>query len=187
MFRSLSFVMVVVLLGLVGRHATAIAPASTAAARAFAAEHHPELDGLLEQLRRESPDAYDRAVADLDRARTRLEALRESQPERYAAAMEEWRLSSRIRLTLARLSLTKDPRLDQELETLVRQRLELRMHQQRTEVERLEKRLDRLRQTLANYDENPEDAVRREVAATTRSLRPRPPSATPTPERRGTP
>lgn len=187
MARSLPLVIPFMLLCLSGGRADAIAPAATAAARAFAAEHHPELDSLLEQLRRESPEAYDRAVADLDRARTRLESLRDSQPERYAAAMEEWRLSSRIRLTLARMALAKDPRLDQELDTLVGQRLELRMQQNRGEIERLEKRVERIRQTLASYEENPEDAVRREVAAAKRSLRPRPLPASPTPERRGTP
>lgn len=179
--------LVVLLLTLIGGRADAIAPADTAAARAFAAEHHPELDALLDQLRRESPEAYDRAVADLDRARTRLDSLRANQPDRYAAAMEEWRLSSRIRLTLARMSIAEDPRLDQELDTLVRQRLDLRMQQSRSEADRLEKRLERLRQTLANYEENPEDAVRREVAAAKRSLRPRPQPATPTPTGRGTP
>lgn len=163
---------VVCLLGAAFAAATVAAgPGDSAAARAFAAEHHPELDALLDQLRQESPVAYERAVADLDRARTRLETLRESQPDRYAAAMEEWRLSSRIGLTLARMALSQDPQLDDELDGLVRQRLTIRIQQTRGEVERLEKRLERLRQTLAAYDENPEDAVRREIMTMKRTLR----------------
>jgi len=144
--------------------ATADASAAAPAADplAFVAEHHPELADLLEQLRTGDPRAFAEAIAEIDRALEKLARTRERQPERYAQAIEEWKLSSRIRLLLARMALTRDPVAMKELEQLVRARQELRLLPLRAERERLEKRLEKIATTLAEFDDDPQVAVERE-------------------------
>lgn len=135
------------------------------AALAFAETHHPELAGLLAQLKENAADGYARAIAELDRSRDRLEKIRERQPDRYAAALEEWQLSSRIKLTLARMTLSKDPTLEHELTAMVRERAELRLQPLRAEQERIKARLEKVGTTLDEYDRDPAAAVEKEVAA----------------------
>lgn len=134
------------------------------AARKFAEEHHPELAKLLKQLRENAPKEYVEAISELDRARDRLEKLRERQPDRYEAELQEWKLTSRIRLTLARMAMNEDPQLEAELRSMVRERQELRLQLLRAERDRIEKRLEKIRSTLAEHDGAPDEAVERELA-----------------------
>lgn len=137
---------------------------SEKAALEFAETHHPELAGLLAQLKENAADGYERAIAELDRSRDRLEKIRERQPDRYAAALKEWQLSSRIKLTLARMTLSKDPTLLPELTAMVRERAELRLQPLRAEQQRIKARLEKVGTTLDEYDRDPAAAVEKEVA-----------------------
>ena len=141
------------------------------AARRFAAEHHPELARLLGELAKQDRKQYDAAITDIHRAIDRMEKYREKQPEKYEATLEDWKLSSRIRLAVARMSLTKDPELEAQLRELVQARQELRLKPLRAEAERIEGRLEKIRTTLADHDANPEAAVEKELATLLRSVR----------------
>lgn len=153
------------------RKATAVVDKDReAAVLAFAREHHPELVKLFRQLERNAPAEYAKAVAELDRDRDRLEKLRARQADRFDAALAEWKLSSRIRLVLARLSLAADPKLEAELREMVRERTELRLTPLRAEKERLEKRLDKVSRTLADHDRDPAAAIEGELAKVTKGL-----------------
>lgn len=143
---------------------TAVPQASEQAALAFAEKHHAELAGLLRQLKRTEPGEFAAAVAEISRTSDRLEKLREKQPEKYDAALREWQLTSRIRLIVARMAMTKDPTLEQELRDVVRERLELRLLPLRAEAERIEKRLEKIRGTIADHDRDPDASVERELA-----------------------
>lgn len=135
------------------------------AARQFAEEHHPELAKLLKQLKENAPKEYAEAVAELDRTRDRLEKIRERQSERYEAELSEWKLTSRIRLTLARMAMNEDPQLEAELRMMVRERQELRLQLLRAERDRIEKRLEKVRSLLVDSEKNPDAAVDRELAS----------------------
>lgn len=130
-----------------------------AAALAFAVEHHPELVPLLERLRTEAPAEFAAAVADLDRARERLAKLRDRQPERYEAALADWKLSSRIRLVLARLSTSPSAAAERELRELIRLRAEARLAPLRAERERITARLEKIDAQLTAFDRDPEAAI----------------------------
>ena len=140
--------------------------ASRAAVRAFAEEHHPELAALLEQLETADPAAFAAASTEIGRTRERLERLRERQPELHEAKLQDWKLSSRIRLVLARMALTKDPdpQLDAELRELVRQRQAWQRVVHLAEREKIMKRLERIEEVLAEQDRDPAVAVDRETA-----------------------
>lgn len=144
---------------------------SAARAHGFAALHHPELARLLEQLREKSPEQYAKALHELNRSREQLERTKTRNPERYDAALEAWKLSSRIRLTVARMSLTKDPALAAELRELVTARQALELESLRAEQDRLEKRIEKLRSTLAAREADPAQAVERELAELQKNVR----------------
>ena len=126
------------------------------AALVFAAEHHPELVPLLERLRRDAPAEFKAAIADLEKTRERLAKLSDQQPERQAAALAEWKLSSRIRLSLARLA-TKA-----ELREHVATRARNRAAGARAERERIAAQFEKLTDQLADFDRDPEAAIARE-------------------------
>jgi len=137
----------------------------TAAAVAFAVAHHPELVPLIDRLRSEAPGEFAAAVADLDRTRERLAKLRDRQPEKHDAALAEWKLSSRIRLTLARLATSPSAESEEELRQLVRQRAEARLVPLRAERNRITARLDKITAQLEAFDRDPDAAVAAEFAA----------------------
>ncbi|MEX1077112.1 MAG: hypothetical protein WED27_11790 [Pirellulales bacterium] len=134
------------------------------AALAFAAEHHPELVPLLERLNRDAPAEFKAAIADLEKTRERLAKLSDQQPERQAAALAEWKLSSRIRLSLARLAtnLSPEAEAEAELRELVATRARNRAAGARAERERIAAHLERLTDQLADFDRDPEAAIARE-------------------------
>jgi hypothetical protein len=136
-----------------------------AAVRAFAQEHHPELAALLEQLETADPAAFTAASAEIGRTLERLERLRERQPELHEAKLQDWKLSSRIRLALARMALTKDadPQLDGELRELVQQRQTWQRVVYAAEREKIVKRLERIDEILEEQDREPAVAVDRET------------------------
>jgi hypothetical protein len=140
-------------------------------ARRFAAEHHPELARLLGELAKQDRKQYDAAITDIHRAIDRMEKYREKHPERYETTLEDWKLSSRIRLAVARMSLTKDPELEAQLRELVEARQQLRLKPLRTEAERIESRLEKIRTTIAEHDVNPEAAIEKELTSLLRSVR----------------
>jgi hypothetical protein len=135
------------------------------AALAFAAEHHPELVPLLERLRREAATEFAAAIADLEKTREQIARLGDRQPERQAAALADWKLSSRIRLVLARLATNPSAMAEAELRELVAARARKRMAAARAERERTAVRLQKLTEQLADFDRDPEAAIDREFAA----------------------
>jgi hypothetical protein len=126
----------------------AISPDREAAALAFARENHPELASLLDGLKRNAPKEYQAAMTDLDRVVDRLAKSKERSPERYTFELAEWKLTSRIRLLAARLTMSPDPTVEAELRAALRERLELRLSAQRVERDRLQARVNKLDQQI---------------------------------------
>lgn len=126
----------------------AISPEREAAAIAFAKENHPELAALLEGLKRNAPREYQAALADLDRAVDRLAKTKERSAERHAFELAEWKITSRIRLLAARLTMSPDPAVEAELRAALRERLDLRVSAQRAERDRLQTRVAKLDQQI---------------------------------------
>lgn len=122
----------------------AISPQREADAIAFAQENHPELASLLEGLKRNAFKEYQAAMIELDRAVDRLAKLKEKSPERHEIELAEWKMTSRIRLLAARLSMYSDPAVETELRDALRARLEFRIAAQRTERDRMQGRVDKL-------------------------------------------
>jgi hypothetical protein len=155
----------------------------------FARTHHAELAKLLEQLRKNAPKEYRAAVADLDRARQKLDKTKARSAERYEAELAEWKLDSRIRLMVARLAMGGNPELETELRSAIGERLALRARLLSDEIATLERRLEKLREQQTSAQQSRDEAITRELdrlrksattaAAKAKEPRPEKPAATP--------
>ncbi len=128
--------------------AVAITADREAAALVFARQNHPELAALLDGLKRNAPREYQAALVDLDRAVERLSKVKERSAERYEFELAEWKITSRIRLLAARLTMSSDPTVEAELRAALRERLELRLAAHRVERDRLQVRVTKLDQQI---------------------------------------
>lgn len=111
----------------------------------FARQHHPELANLLEQLRSKSSSGFSRGTREIHTAAQRLERIQEKQPARFDAELKNWQLDSNIRLLTARWTMSQDPKLEEEIRTLLRER-------QQSKIDRLKAERDRLADRLAQLD-----------------------------------
>jgi len=164
--RCLTLVVVAVAVTVVGvsLRAEALDKGAETAAVEFARTHHPELASLLEQLKKSAPKEYQAAITDLDRSRERLERNRTRIPERYELELAEWKVNSRIRLLVAKMSMSGDAPLDAELLAALRERVDIRLELLKDERERTAKRLERLDEQIAEQKSRADDVVERELA-----------------------
>ena len=126
------------------------------AAVRFARKHHPELAKLLEGLRKSNDRHYQAGLRALTRDAERLAKMGERQDERYPVSLELWKLESRIRLEIARLSMSPDEDFEPRLRPLMEKRQTARvqlvkMERQRT-AERLAKYDDELKTLQSRSD-----------------------------------
>jgi hypothetical protein len=140
------------------------------AALRFAQLHHPELHDLVRRLRANNRGEFREAVRQLHVTRERLERLEEKTPERYAPTLALWKLDSRIRLLVARMTMSDDSGLREELDELLAKRTQSRLELLKIDLERAETRAARLRQQIAEIESNPQAAARKDLAAARRSL-----------------
>jgi len=144
--------------------AAALDKEAAAAALEFAKTHHPELATLLEQLRTSAPKDFEAALTELNRTRERLERSRERTPERYELELAEWKLNSQIRLLAARLAMGGDAALEDELRSLLAERLQIRVKLLQDERTRLHKRLEQLDQQIADQNDRSAAILEREFS-----------------------
>lgn len=148
----------------------AITPEREAAAIAFAQANHPELASLLEGLRKNAAKEYQAALVELDRAVDRLGKTKEKSPDRYEFELTDWKMTSRIRLLAARLTMSSDPVVEGELKAALRERLELRIAAQRTERDRLQGRVGKLDQQIEEMTSKADSIVEKQFADLRKSL-----------------
>jgi hypothetical protein len=141
-----------------------------AAALKFARTHHPELAGLLDQLRMNAPKDYQAAIADLNRSRERLDKNRDRLPERYDLELAEWKVDSRIRLLAARMAMGGDDDLQSELRTALRERTDIRVKLLQEERDRTAKRLQKLDEQIADQQSQADKIVDRELTTIERDI-----------------
>ncbi|MBS0204298.1 MAG: hypothetical protein JSS49_15450 [Planctomycetes bacterium] len=141
-----------------------------AAALAFARENHPELASLLDGLQKNAPKEYRAALVDLDRAVERLGKLKDRSPERHATELADWKITSRIRLLAARLTMSSDPTVEAELRATLRERLEMRLAAQRVERDRLQVRVSKLDQQIEELESKAEATVEKQFHDLKKSL-----------------
>jgi hypothetical protein len=112
----------------------------------FAQKHHPELAVLLDGLRESDSRNFQAGLRVLTRDAERLGKMVERQDERYPVSLDLWKLDSRIRLEIARLSMSPHVDFEPRLRPLMEKR-------QATRLKLVQMERQRTAERLAKYDE----------------------------------
>ena len=126
---------------------------------AFAHEHHPELAGLLEQLRKSRPNEFNKAVKELRQQISALDRVRERSPAKYSEQLVSWKRDSQIRLLMARWAKKNDPAIEKEIRALLKERREARLAQLKADRERLNQQQRKLDEQLLEFEKPIDDQV----------------------------
>lgn len=146
-------------------------PERQAAAMKFAELHHPELYQLLQGLKRGSRAEYQQAVRQLYSDSERLARLKERAPSRYDFVLTEWQLDSRMRLLVARMTMSSDdPELKAQLQELLKKRHENRLALLKLDRERQAARLAKLDDQIQEMESDREAAIQKDLLRIQRSL-----------------
>lgn len=148
-----------------------VTPAREAKALAFAREHHADLANLLGRLKKADPQAYEKALREVSQHTERLSKLRETDAERYEVSLRVWTLDSRIRLLVARSTMSNDPGTEGELRELLRERQNVRLALFQLERDRLQARLNRIEGQIQQLQSDPERAVENDFARIQREIK----------------
>jgi hypothetical protein len=136
-----------------------ITPEREAAAMTFVRQHHPELAELLTLLKASSPGEFERAMRDLFRTSERLAQFQERDSLTYELELSLWKARSRIQLLSARLHMSDDEGLRNELRTALSDEFELRTRVMQHDREKLAERVKNLDAQLDRMRSNRERAI----------------------------
>lgn len=145
---------------------TSTEPVSEAAektALGFARAQHPELATLLDALRRSNQPAYQAALRDVSRDAERLNKLAERDADRHQLSLRIWNLDSRIRLEIARLSMSSDAEVESRLRPMIEERQAARLALLDFDYQRQKERLDKLSEQLTATRQSSADRVAAEI------------------------
>jgi hypothetical protein len=130
----------------------------------FARSQHPELVPLLEKLKEDNPHEYRKALTDLYRAQQKLHRMADQNPERYALALRQWNVQSRINLLAARMVREADDARDETLKSLLAERRQLRIEMLQFDRAKLAERLASLDGQLTQLQQDPEGDIDKELS-----------------------
>lgn len=145
-------------------------PERQAAALKFAELHHAELYNLMRRLKTARRPEYQRAIRQLYSDSERLARLKERIPSRYDLALSEWQLDSRLRLLVARMTMSDDPELEAELQALLKKRVETRLVLLKLEQERQAARLAKIQAQIQEMEEDRDGTIQKDLQRIKRSL-----------------
>ncbi len=148
-------------------------PEREAAALAFAKEHHGELSSLLSQLKEMSPGKYESAISELFRTSERLSRYKDRLPERYSMELELWKIDSRVRLLVARSASGMEEETRDQVKKLLMERNRLRKTLYQAEQKKLQERLNRLEEQVAQLEAESESIADRDLDRLMKSVRSR--------------
>jgi hypothetical protein len=93
-----------------------------------------------------------------------LAGFEKRDPKRFEIELELWKTKSRIQVLAARMTMSKDPGLEEELLSLFKKQSELQLtqleHEQRTVKDRLSKLGEQLAAKRAGIDQEPEKRLK---------------------------
>ncbi len=159
-------------------------PERQAAALKFAELHHPELYQLIQGLKKANRPEYQKAIRQLYNDSERLARLKERIPDRYELALEEWQMDSRLRLLVARMTMSAgDPELEGQLQELLQKRLDTRLALMKFDRERQAAKLAKLDDQIQELESDREATIQKDLLQIKRSLGDpkRPPKKAPAP------
>lgn len=150
-----------------------ITPEREAAALAFANLHHSELTALLTALSTRNPAQYQNALRDLYRASERLAQVQEKDAERYELDLADWKVSSRIQILVAKLSMAPSQAVKDELRLLIGEQADIRIKMLQLERDRAAARQAKAEELLQAAESGREAEVKRRYEMFLRGPKPK--------------
>lgn len=129
----------------------------------FARKHHSELAELLEGLRKSNGRHFQAGLRVLTRDAERLEKMVDRKDERYPVSLNLWKLDSRIRLEIARLSMSPGEDFEPRLRPLMEERQLARVRLLQMERRRSAERLAKYDEQLKTLQTGSDDLVSSEI------------------------
>lgn len=111
------------------------------AARAFVAQHHPELNALLDRLKPMGPVEYEKAIVELSQISENLASLKARDPGRYGPALDAWKARSRVDLLAAQYALKPTTELEASLRQAIGNQIDCDLAVRRLDREAIAARL----------------------------------------------
>lgn len=155
------------------KNAVSINPEREASVMAFVEQNHPQLRGLLSQLKESQPREYERAVKELLRVKDRLDSIQGKDAKLHGMELEAWKLQSRIQLISARLRMARNKNkdkagdgaaesvnvdgregLEQDLEEVIKKHVDVRAEILTHERNKVEQQLKKMDERLATMKTN---------------------------------
>jgi hypothetical protein len=119
------------------------------AALDFVEKHHVELSELLIHLKSAEPKKYQQAVQDLYRTSERLAGFEKRDFKRFEVELALWKSKSRIQVLTARMTMSKEPGMEDELLALFKQQSQLQLKSLELEQQTVKQRLEKIDSQLA--------------------------------------
>ncbi len=160
----------------------AFSPAREAAARQFVEQHHPELAPILDSLKSASPQEYRKAVIELFRNSEHLSSAKERDEERYDLELALWKVNSRIRLLLARMTMSAESAAEREkqlaerekeLRTALEEQINLQIRVQEMELVRTKARMEKLQAGIDSLQRSRDEQINKMLRQLTSSTQSR--------------
>lgn len=133
------------------------------AALKFAREHHRDLADLLKGLRKTDEQSYQTGLRSLTRDAERISKIADRDEERYQLAVEVWKADSRIRLEIARLSMSPDEDVESRLRPLLLQKRVARIDVLELERSRAFDRMNKCDEQLEMLKGNRDERIAQEI------------------------
>ncbi len=129
--------------------------------------NHPEIRPLLKLLQKSRPMKYQSTMRTLDREVRSLQNVKAKNPERYDRALEFWTIKSKILLLSAQLATKRSKKaqtkIEQELDVLIRKRLQIRKVDLEANAARLTAQLERVNSQLEQIGGDENEVATREL------------------------
>lgn len=134
---------------------------------AFAREHNPPIERLLNNLETKNPAQFRLAIQAMARDVQLLEDLKSRDPQRFELSLQLWQNRSRLDLLAAQVALqpeTRRPALRRQMHQVMEQQNELRGKLLDLEIQRVAERQTRLEKSREELRNLSEADVRRQVS-----------------------
>lgn len=137
----------------------------------FVQENHAKMEQLLLTLEKKQPAKFRSAVNRIGKTLFKMKAVKDKQPERYAALVEQWKVKSEIEMLTARLANQDDPELRSQLDALVEVFVDNRRQMLEIEKRHIEQRLKRTNRLLEMIETDRDAFVKKNLRSIDRTIR----------------
>lgn len=135
------------------------------AARAFVAQHHPELIALLDRLKTMSPVEYEKAIVELFQVRQNLAALRNRDPNRYHPALDAWKAKSRVDVLAAQYVIKPTADLESSLRQAIAVQVDCDLALRKFDRDAIAARLQKANDQIARMESQRDSSIENRLNA----------------------